>query len=289
MAGDFGLVYPPWNHSTKRDNLLDRVAGEVGIDHLTVPVVTGEQTQFRLSGGFETPYFHTAGGWHFQPQAGLYEASSIRPRTADWLGSRDVLSEIREQAAKLGLKLIFRVDLPLIRGLFESAPQVRSHSAWGDLPGFGPCISNPDYRELISATFADLVRFNPDGFELDSIWPEPAGLTFGIWQLDLLTQLGEPGGMCFCPSCRQAAAKANVDAEAAAQTVRAFADRLASRSPRELTAAKPTAMTDELRAYRAGPARGHASVAHATGRDTRDAEDVPGRLAWRRVLGGPYG
>ena len=62
MAADFGLVYPLWNHTRAADSLLDRVVGEVGIDHLTVPVVTGAQTQFRLSGGFESPYFHTEGG-----------------------------------------------------------------------------------------------------------------------------------------------------------------------------------------------------------------------------------
>ena len=249
MAGDFGLVYPPWNHSTKSDNLLDRVVGEVGIDHLTVPVVTGEQAQFRLSGGFETPYFHTAGGWHFHPQPKLYEPSGIHPRTADWLGSRDVVSEIRDQAAKLGLKLIFRVDLPMIPSMVESAPQMRFHSAWGDLPGFGPCISNPDYRELISATLADLARFDPDGFELDNLWLEPAGLASATTQLDNLAQLGEPAGMCFCPSCRQEAAVANVDADAAAQAVRARANWLASRSPEELAAARPWRMTDELQAY----------------------------------------
>lgn len=124
MAVDFGLVYPPWNHTKAAGNLLDRVVGEVGIDHLTVPAVTGEQTQFRLIGGFESPYFHTEGGWHFPPQVKLYAASGVRPRAAKWLGTRDPIADIREAAEKLGLRVVLRVDLSRVRQIVDQAPQM---------------------------------------------------------------------------------------------------------------------------------------------------------------------
>jgi hypothetical protein len=105
MPTDFGLILPPWNFATTAGNLLDRVVGEVGIDFLTVPVVTGESQQFRLASGFATPYFFTEGGWHFQPELSLYKACGLRPPVACWCGKRDTLGPIQEYAERHGLKL----------------------------------------------------------------------------------------------------------------------------------------------------------------------------------------
>lgn len=231
MAADFGLVYPLWNHTRAADSLLDRVVGEVGIDHLTVPVVTGEQTQFRLSGGFESPYFHTEGGWHFPPQAKLYAASGVKPRVAKWCGTRDVLAEVREKALKLGVPLIMRVDLPAVRGLVDQTPKLRCRSAWGDdLASLGPCVCNPDFRELVQATLADLARYQPIGFELEHLDPtEFAGSTQlpPAWQWALF---GSAAGLCFCSACRQLASAAGIDADAAAEGVREYISTVTGRS-----------------------------------------------------------
>jgi hypothetical protein len=248
MGAEFGLYYPPWNWTGKPDDLLERVAGEVGIDHVTVPVVTGEVTQFRLCGAFEQPYFHTEGGWHYPPQAGLYKASGVRPRQAKWFGTRDVLGRIRDRADKLGVKLILRIDLPLTPGVVEQAPGMRYQSAWGELPSFGPCVCNAEFRELVHATLADLTRCDPAGFELGSIclepWRRPA------WPLHRVTQLGETASMCFCAACRQVAAMAGVDPDRAVQSVQAHAEWLMGRSGEELAGPRPLDPDECLQAYK---------------------------------------
>lgn len=232
MAGDFGLVYPLWNHTRAADNLLDRVVGEVGIDHLTVPVVTGEQTQFRLSGGFESPYFHTEGGWHFSPQTKLYAASGVKPRVAKWCGTRDVLAAVCEHAAQHGLNVIFRVSLPAVPGLAEQAASLRRRDAWGsEQPAFGPCVCSPDFRELLHATLTDLARYEPAGYELEYLDPtEGSGAVRRpvLWQWTLF---GSAAELCFCSACRQLASSAGVDVDAAAEGVRKYISAVADRSP----------------------------------------------------------
>lgn len=250
MAAEFGLYYPPWNYTGKPDDLLDRVAGEVGIDHVTVPVVTGEQTQFRLSRLHDEPYFHTEGGWHFPAQAALYRASGVRPRQAKWFGTRDVLDRIRKRADELGARLILRIDLPMVPGILDQASGMRYQSAWGELPSFGPCICNPQFRELVHAALADLRRYDPGGFELANLCLEPWQRTFAIQRLGDITQLGDAASMCFCAACRQIATMAGADAEQAARSSRACGESLADRPPEQLGGVTPTP-DDNLQAYKA--------------------------------------
>ncbi len=280
MAVEFGLYYPPWNYTGKPDDLLDRVAGEVGIDHVTIPVVTGEQTQFRLSRLHDEPYFHTEGGWHFPPQAKLYTASGVRPRGAKWFGTRDVLDRIRERVDELGAKLILRIELPMVQGIFAQAPGMRYRSAWGELPSFGPCICNPQFRELVHSTLADLQRYDPGGFELANLCLEPWKRTFVIRRLCDITQLGEAASMCSCAACRQIATMAGVDAEGATQAARAYAESLVDRSAEQLAGVGTPAPDENLQAYKA------ARRTDCLRWLDRVAEDHPGK---RLVLAEPRG
>lgn len=226
MPGDFGLVYAPWSHSHTAGQLLDRAFGEVGVEHLTIPVVTGEQTLFRLCGGPGSPYFYTEGGWHFPPQNQLYGASAFRPRAARWFGTRDVVAEVCERAAKLGLALVFRIDLPAVRGVVEHAPQHRCRNAWGDeLLSFGPCVCSSEFRELVRATLADLARYQPAGFELRNLGLPP--LKYAEAAPSPLLSAEEGFVTCFCAGCRQIATMAGLDADAAARAVREAATRVA--------------------------------------------------------------
>ena len=257
MSLDFGLVLPPWNFSSVEGNLLDRVVGEVGIDHLTVPVVTGEQTQFRLCHGFETPYFHTEGGWHFQPDGKLYAASGVRPRVAKWLGSRDFIGAIRERVEKLGLRLVVRVDSPRVRQVVEQAPQMSVRGAWDDpRPSFGPCPCNADLRELLRATLRDVGRYEPAGIAIQSVQTEPLVIGFSRGPLPPEVR----AGLCFCPACRQIATAAGIDADAVAERIRArtAAAACAADELEPEVAAFRTARAADLRRWLDGLAETHA-------------------------------
>src|SRR5262245_59155093 len=104
----FGVVYPLWNHTREPGNLLDRLVGEVGIDHITIPVVTGPVEQFRPYFFPDAPYFGTEGGWHYPPGERLI-AARIKPHVATWCGKRDILSQVRTAAERQGLKVYLRL------------------------------------------------------------------------------------------------------------------------------------------------------------------------------------
>ncbi|MGD8452188.1 MAG: hypothetical protein PVJ57_10250 [Phycisphaerae bacterium] len=256
MAGDFGFLHYLWNQPRLVGDLLERVHGEVGLDHLTVPVVTGELTGFGITGGFNPPYFHTEGGWHFAPQAALYEATGLRPRPARWLASRDVLGDLRDQVARLGLRLILRVHLSAVRQILDQSPELAVHGAWGERrTSYAPCPCQPGFRELLRATLRDAVRYAPDGLEIEGVRVEPCSPNDG-GEPDRLFPIEPWLGLCFCPACRQIATAAGLDADAIAGLVRARTESLAAASPEERAARHPgrAASEPEVAAFRAARA-----------------------------------
>lgn len=224
MPVDFGLVLAPWSFTRTAGNLLDRVVGEVGIDHLTVPAVTGPMVQYRLGKEFQEPYFYTEGGWHFSPRTKLYAAVSARPHVARWAGSRDTLGPMREYAAKHALKFVVRLNFRGFRGPLMALPETRMRTAWGgELAGYGACTSSPVFRELVQATLADLTAYEPDGFELDRIRSGEEELPLGVSRPLLWDGLLKYWvRTCFCPACRQIGSRAGVDVDAAAEAVQSF-------------------------------------------------------------------
>lgn len=219
MSVSFGLVYPLWNHTREPGGLLDRVVGEVGIDHLTIPVLTGPHEQFRLWWFPEGPYFHTEGGWHFQPQAKLYAKSGLKPHVARWVGTRRVLEEVCEEAARRGLKVHFSIDLAAFAPRVLGEPLIAQRNAWGEVyVGAHACLLNPSTRALLSAAVEDLSRCEAAalhliGVEVEGALPVARRMTIaGI--VDVVLQ-----SMCFCPACTQHAAQNDVDAEKAAAEI----------------------------------------------------------------------
>src|SRR5262245_57381599 len=157
MAGDFGIVYPLWNHIEGGGSLLERVIGEVGIDHVTIPVVTGPRALFRFFGPYETPYFRTEGGFHFPHSAKCYTASGIKPKAARWFAHRDELRKGGDVARAARVKVILRLDAGVTEALGAKAGEFVSRNAWGDAYDAGPpCISHPALREFVQATLTDL-------------------------------------------------------------------------------------------------------------------------------------
>ena len=172
MTAGFGMVLGPWSHAADGGERLERAAGEVGLDHVTVVAVSGPLAQWQLDERCESPLFETEGGWHFPPLAKHYAAVGIRPVRARWLGSRDALEALGKHAGRLGLRIVARVDVPAVGALAESAALGR-RSAWGqEVPSAGLCPCNPSVRELIRATLDDLGRYDPVVVELADSGPD---------------------------------------------------------------------------------------------------------------------
>jgi hypothetical protein len=227
MGSDFGLVYPLWTDPQASGELLDRAIGEVGLDHVTIPVVTGPQEQFRPNPAQPPHYFATEGGWHFPPDPNCYKGGSARPRPARWFGKRDVLSRVCEYAGRRDVAVIVRIDLRAVTALVEHAPHLRRRNAWGDEVALaGACVLNPDLRELLRGTLEDLLRYEPAGFELVDWAPDLPVVQAGPRPLDWHPPVRELLDICFCPACRQIANVAGTDPDQAARSAQVHVERV---------------------------------------------------------------
>ena len=225
MTADFGAVYPLWDYAADEGRLLEQAAGDIGLDHITIPVVTGAQMQFR-PGGADTPHFHTEGGWHFRAASKTYATAALRPPKARWLAGGDVLAQVRERAAELNLRLLLRVDVRAVRALVDQQRHLCQRNAWGqEVPFAGGCACNPDLRELLRVTLDDLRRYEPAGYEVVDWAPDTAadrGAARPLaWHADVRRLLD----VCFCASCRQVAERGGIDPEQAARSVRVQVER----------------------------------------------------------------
>lgn len=232
MPGDFGVVYCLWDFAADEGRLLDAAAGEVGLDHVTVPAVTGAQTQFRLGLGGETPHFHTEGGWHFRPGAKAYAGCALRPSKARWAAGGDLLAQLRERAGRLGLKLVIRVDVRAVRALVDQERHLSQRNAWGqEVPFSGGCASNSELRELLRATLEDLQRYDPAAYEVVDWAPNSPVDRATSRPLDWHPAVRRLLDLCFCASCRQVVERTEVDPDQAARSTRVQVEQLLVQPP----------------------------------------------------------
>lgn len=235
----YGMVLPLWHYAADGAHLLERAVGEVGLDHVTVPAVTGPVQDFRLDPLAELPHFETAGGWHYPPKTdrtrgkpAARPASSsvgrIPPVRATWFGDSDVLENLADHARRLKIELVLRLDVRAAVRFSDFGLHAAQRNAWGQaLPTAGACASHPDARELLRTTIEELGRYKPLGFQVvhwlpddhvDRTLPRPLD-----WQPEARALLD----ICFCAACRQTAERAGVDADQAARAVRVSVGRLA--------------------------------------------------------------
>ncbi len=288
MRRRFGVVYHLWNASSATDELLDRLIGEVGAEMLVVPVVGGPRVQFRPQAAGEQPHLMvTEGGWHYPPQAEAYRTTAVRPRTARWMGKRDVLARVAELARKRDIELLLGVDLRGCALLADHHPHLRCRNAWGESePGSGLCVLNPELRELATDVLRDLRRYGPAGFELANWLPDVPALPAPRPLEHTPTARGLLD-VCFCPACRQVAVSAEIDPDAAARSVRLRMEQ-ALGSPVADAAADPLADDEVLAGYVA--ARRQAAAAWyrqalrgGDGRDYLTVRHPPtGALGWHQ-------
>ncbi len=242
----YGLFYPLWAHDATDTDLLTRVTGDVGIDHLTIPVVTGAHTAMHFCPLVQSNLFATEGGWHYPPHREHYRATDAKVRVARWSGSRNMLERVCRAAEHASVPTVFRVNLRAIPLVTDHERHLRMQNAWGDDLAFGGlCPLNPEVQELLHSVMQDLQPYGPDGFELvDWCCDQPilSGVDRpGTWHPDLELALET----CFCPACRQVAVMGGVDADAAARSARVHAGRMAAQE-RPADHSEPSVPDDDI-------------------------------------------
>jgi hypothetical protein len=219
MQREFGLIYPLWAHADPDTDLLDRAIGELGLDHVIIPVVTGPLQRLRAFAENPPHQFVTRGGWNYPPDVQTYTVSSLKPRLAEWCGRRDLLAKAVEAAEQRGAAVHVQVDLCGVLSLVEHEPHIRRRNAWGeDSPECGACPLNADLRELLRETLDDLQRYPHTGVQIVD-WAPDLPAAGGMPEL---FRWNPPArrllDMCFCPACRQIAASADLEADLAARS-----------------------------------------------------------------------
>lgn len=290
MASDFGFVFHPWHSAAWRQALFERAAGEIGLSHVTVPLVTGEITQFRFADDEGPRLFTTEGGWHYAVDPARY-GGGLRPRTARWVGKRQVLEQVLGAAARNGLAVGFQVELSGMRAIIEQQPELGRQTAWNEpLPAHPPCLNQPAVRHLLRSTIDELRSYSPALFAL--AWADNAGAVFPEQELSgVKSALVELLRLCFCAGCREIAAERGVDAVQAARSVKVHMARIINQ--RLSSGGASSADDDVLRAHHMACADATARWLHELGASLPDGSahlidgrssplvDVPAAHPWR--------
>ncbi len=262
MSADFGIVLPLWCFDKDAPELLHRAVGEIGLQHITCPVVSGACVETILSSGRGTPHFETEGGWHYPPESGAFSGLDIghlKPRAARWVGGRNTLAPLADELARRNIRCIARVDLLGVRWLAEHQPHLARRNAWGDeRVSAGLCPLQPQVRELLLGTCSDLRRFAPAGIELANWGLDSVGSDVGARRAEFENVDPRTAALlaiCFCSACRAIAGAKDCDADAAARVVRARVAAIAEAGP---DGTRPGSEPDAaLEQYRQVRAEGH--------------------------------
>lgn len=235
------------------DTVLDRLVGETGATGVCLAMCSPRVGVLRPHREVAPRTFRSEGGLQYQPSKDAYTATRLHPVVAEWLRKANPLAAVVEGCQSRGLALRGRItccNAPALAGRYPSAAV---KDVFGDVNPAWLCPSNPDVREYLRATVADLSGLYPfETLEIEAFaFPLPGRA--GGDRL-ICPELGPAGEwllrLCFCESCRQAAAGEGIDAAAAARSVTVTLEKsLASGEPVRKPVEDLLASDEILRAY----------------------------------------
>lgn len=212
MDRQFSFRCHPWDIEDESvDAALGRLAGDLGIDTLTITATHPEAFQIRTRplGGRWT--FDCAAAAHFQPDSVRHGSSRIRPHAAAWLKNRNPLERIAKVAERERLRLRVRVSCLKGEALVSRNAHAACVNVFGDVSREWLCASHPDVREYVTNLIDDLwTNYGLEAVELEDLdaRDERGLFAFGA----TLNQVaGHVASTCFCASCRQRAADASLN------------------------------------------------------------------------------
>jgi len=200
---------------------LDRLRGELGIDHLAFWAATPPTAQFRPR-RTEPRFFCTGGGLMFRPDLQRYRATRIKPVASSWLKGKDRIAALAQacEARSMGISAI--VSASRVGQVAQRHPETACKNAFGDVSHAALCLVNADVQGYLCSVVADIASRG---------WVEAIELTDFVVQwsqawtveLPLMDSNNDAArsllAFCFCESCRRRAAAAGVDIESAARFV----------------------------------------------------------------------
>jgi hypothetical protein len=200
-----------------------RMRDDIGLDAVSVATSYHSVEHLRPHTKGARLFSTMDGGVYFQPDADLWRDVSLKPNVAPMAEPRNPLAEICAAAGSAGLKVeSWTVCLHNSR-LGRENPTACEQNAFGDVYHPHLCPSNPRVREYITTLCRDLAtNYDLYAVELESLSFGGYGHFHGHAKVGL--EIGAIGrflmSLCFCDSCRDVGAAANVDMDALARAAR---------------------------------------------------------------------
>ncbi len=191
--------------------------GRTTITGLCTLVTSGPVWQLRYAAEVSPRMFQTGGGVCFQPDKTRYENTRCKPLPCEWLRARNPLDRLSQTCRERGLGLRAVVECVNIGRIAARDPHFARKNVFGDVSPSQICLVNADVAGFIRALTTDVCKNYAIGTVeltgLDAMTPRTDDPHHdpGLGARQLLA-------LCFCESCRQSAASAGVDVEAAARS-----------------------------------------------------------------------
>lgn len=234
MTQTFFWCYPWDLEDEGYETAIGRLAGEIGVDAISLGLVLPDIVQFRprSTGGPRTVRRPAAA--HFKPSAESYVNTPLCPPAASWMKSRNPIEQIAGTAERNGLKLRAWIVACDNVTLVKRHPSAGCVDVFGDAITGRLCPSNPDVRQYIAGLVEDLVsNYSVDAVELQSvdfgeeaIPSEPHETNFDFGTIGRVLK-----NWCLCAACRQRAEELDIDSRAVESAVRAILERVLRLEP----------------------------------------------------------
>lgn len=241
-----GILCYPWDLTEDGlDAALEHVQGTLGATGITLVAASAPAVLLRRRLDGTVRLIRTRGGLWFPADGPAYASTRCKPVVSDEAKSRDFLRLVVEACRTRGLGLRVAIAATVVGRVAERHPFAAVRNILGDVSMTRLCPSNPDVGEFLRCLTDDVhSNYEPDAVELrDFDRGRARGAVGGI---ECPVALGPVGdgllSLCACESCRQAAAAAGADVEAAMRSAdvtlrRIFENRVPAESFADLLAA----------------------------------------------------
>lgn len=209
------------------ERVLDRLAGEVGAQGISLSVALPDVVQLRANPQARPRLLRADAGVFFQPDGSRYRGTRLRPVVSAMIRKSNPLAKIISAARKCGLAVRARIVGTNSRTLVARHPPAACRNVFDDPWPNRLCPSNPDVRAYLCGLIEDLCS----NYELEAVELVDFGYPYDLAASPLM-QVGRELDdtslrlllMCCCPSCRQAAGRAGINTEQCEPAIRESLD-----------------------------------------------------------------